>query len=442
MKKILFLPFIYTLAFSNSITIYNNNLAHIYESRDFNLTSGVQNIKYTNLPSSLIVDSISPDFKGDGVKLLSQSYQNNQLDINKLLKANLNEDVSFYSKERDKKLLKGKLININPNVIKTNKHYYVVDGGSIIFNKLPTNIDYKPYLEWKIDAKEPKVTEVDLSYLITGVSWSSNYTVSLNGKRLNFKAWATIVNRSGKEFKDFNVSLIAGSVNRRHTRVLKQSYKKMAAAPMVADAAVVAPKSISGYYLYNLPSKITLLNNQSKQIVIIDAKDIGYVRYGENFNNNFSNYGERKLNFAQIIEFKNSKENHLGLPLPQGLARVYKDKHYMGDDRVKNRAVGEKVKLNIGELFDIKGVQKITKYVAREKYRNVETTYTLKNSGKDALAVKINESIPRFGEKVSFKTSCKDNCSYKEKNALNREFTIVLKPKQEYKFTTEFEVYY
>jgi len=31
-----------TLLFSNSITIYNNNLAHIQEQREFNLTKGIQ----------------------------------------------------------------------------------------------------------------------------------------------------------------------------------------------------------------------------------------------------------------------------------------------------------------------------------------------------------------------------------------------------------------
>ena len=441
MKKIILIISTISLLFSNSITIYNNNLAHINESQKISLKEGLQEIKFKNLPNSIIVDSISPIFD-DSVKLISQTYKYNPLNIHNLLKANLNSEVEFYSQDKQKKLLKGKLINLNPTIIESDKKYYIVDSNSIVFNKLPKNIDYKPYLIWMIDSKKAKNSSVELSYLLNGINWSSNYTATLNDDTLNLKAWANIVNKSGKEFKDANVELIAGVVNRHRANIapMARMYKSKVMSMEASADINMPPKSISGYHIYKLPNRVTLLNNQSQQIVMLEAKNIKYKRYAVANNSYFNRYQERKINFSQQIKFKNSKENALGLPLPQGLVRVYKSKHYLGDSKIRNTPKGENITLNIGQMFDVVGKQKIIKYIVRDKYRDIETKYTIKNRGKEPIEVKISENIPRYRDTIKFKTSCSGICTSKEKNAFLREFSIKLKANESYSFTTEFEI--
>ena len=441
MKKIILIISTISLLFSNSITIYNNNLAHINESQKISLKEGLQEIKFKNLPNSIIVDSISPIFK-DSVKLISQTYKYNPLNIHNLLKANLNSEVEFYSQDKQKKLLKGKLINLNPTIIESDKKYYIVDSNSIVFNKLPKNIDYKPYLIWKVESKKAKDSSVELSYLLNGINWSSNYTATLNDDTLNLKAWANIVNKSGKEFKDVNVELIAGVVNRHRGNIapMARMYKSKVMSMEASADINMPPKSISGYHIYKLPNRVTLLNNQSQQIVMLEAKNIKYKRYAVANNSYFNRYQERKINFSQQIKFKNSKENALGLPLPQGLVRVYKSKHYLGDSQIGNIPKNENITLNIGQMFDVVGKQKIIKYIVRDKYRDIETKYTIKNRGKEPIEVKISENIPRYRDTIKFKTSCSGICTSKEKNAFLREFSIKLKANESYSFTTEFEI--
>ena len=443
MKKTILMSAIVSVLFSNSITIYNNNLAHINETQKISLKEGLQDIKFANLPKSIILDSISPTFE-NGVKLISQSYKNNPLSINNLLKENLNQEVEFYSRDREKKLLKGKLINLNPTIIESNKKYYIVDSNSIVFNKLPKNIDYKPYLIWKIDSKKAKESSVELSYLLNGINWSSNYTATLKDNTLSLKAWASIINKSGKEFKNAKIELIAGVVNRHRGNIapMARMYEKRVLAMEASSDVNMAPKSISGYHIYKLPGKVSLLNKQSQQIVMLEAKNIKYKRYAVANNSYFNRYQERKISFSQQIKFKNSKENALGLPLPQGLVRVYKSKHYLGGSQMENTPKGEKITLNIGQMFDVVGKQKIIKYIVRDKYRDVETKYTIKNRGKKPIDVKISENIPRYRNSIKFNTSCSGICSSREKNAFLREFTIKLKENESYSFTTEFEVYY
>jgi len=426
-----------TVLFSNSITIYNNNLAHLQEKREFNLTKGIQKLEFKNLPNSVIVDSLSADFNSNSVELISQNYTYNPLSIKMLLEANLNTKVDFFT--LDKKSLKsGKLISTTPTIVESDGKYYTVNQNSIVFSNFPKNIDLKPKLEWELNSKEALKASVDLSYLINSINWTSNYTLNLKEKKLSLKAWAKVKNSCGKDFKDIKLYLVAGDTNRvNRTRSRPLMYAK---ADMV-ESAVVAPKKLSGYYLYKIPYIVNIANNQSKQFALIDAKDVKFKQYGVVHNRNFGNYGEQKLAFSQVIEFKNSKKNNLGLPLPQGVVRVYKDNHYLGEDRVKNSAVNEKIKLNIGTLFDIIGSKKITKYIRKEKYGDIETTYTIKNRGNETIEVEIKESIPHYGNKITHKTDCKDECSYKKENAFNRVYKILLKPKEVFKFKSEYEVF-
>ena len=136
----------------------------------------------------------------------------------------------------------------------------------------------------------------------------------------------------------------------------------------------------------------------------------------------------------------------MGIPLPGGIVRMYQkdhggDIHFIGESRIGNLPEDENVTLTIGTLFDAVGEKKITRYTVRKGYRNVETTYTLRNQGHNPLTLKIEERIPTYGENIKVKTSCSGICSVAKKNAFIREFTIQLKAKGSYKFTSEFEVY-
>jgi hypothetical protein len=164
-------------------------------------------------------------------------------------------------------------------------------------------------------------------------------------------------------------------------------------------------------------------------------------------NSYFENYGEQKLQFSNTIEFENKKENNMGISLPTGVVRMYQkdsknETHFIGESRVGNIPEDENVTLTVGTLFDAVGEKKITKFVAKKHYRNVETTYNVRNQGKEPLELKIEERVPVYGNDITVKTSCKDHCSVEKKNAFVREFTIMLKAKEKYSFTSEFEVNY
>ena len=426
------------------ITIYNSNKAFVNDKRTVNIETGKQKLVYVGVPSSLITQSVVPTFEGVETTLFSQNYIYDLVSLNAMLNKSIDREVSFYTNGREPKLLKGIVMSASPQVMikesGSGSIYTLNAPTQVIFSSVPKNMITKPSLIWNVETKKSGKLDIDLKYLTKGISWKSDYVLNLDKKTLDLHAWITVNNNSGVSYENAQISCVAGELN--SVQEPRMEYRRMKGMAM-ADAAV-QEESFSGYHLYKIPFRETIANKQQKQIAFIDQKGVKYRQYGKNVNSYFEKYGEQKLSFANVITFDNDKNNSMGLPLPSGVVRMYQkdsngETHYIGEDRVKNIPENERVTLKIGQLFDAVGEKKISKYVARSGYRNVETTYSVRNQGKEPLSLKIEERIPVYGDKITQKNSCKGICSVEKKNAFVREFTIRLKAKEAYQFTSEFE---
>lgn len=433
------------------ITIYNDNRAFVNDTREVKVNKGKQQLVYEGVPPLVITESVVPTFTGMQTNLYSQNYIYDLISLQSMLTNSIDKEVEFYTNGESPRLSKGILLSQAPVMIKeenTNKIYTLNSGTQVIFSKVPERMITKPSLVWNMEAQKEGKLGIDLKYLTKGITWKSDYVLNLKKDVLDLVGWITVNNNSGVAYENAQISCLAGDVNR--AREIEENalrlYKSKSINNMMPRDEV-AEESFSGYHMYKIPFRETIANKQQKQINFIDKKNIAYRQYGVNTNNYFEHYDEQKLVFANTIEFKNTKANHLGIALPAGIARMYQkdssdETHFIGEERIHNIPEDENVTLTIGTLFDVVGEKSITKYIARKHYRNVETTYNIRNQGKESLLLKIKEHIPTYGDHISVKTSCKDNCSVKKKNAFVREYTIMLKGKEKYTFTSEFEVNY
>ena len=329
MKQLFFTLIFLNLLYSNSIAIYSNNLAFVNQNYDTNLTKATDKITISNLPKTVITNSIFVS----NLNPLSKEYIPKDYNyVKSLIEANLNSKVSFVY---NKKELNGVLINQEPLTIKSDKKIYLIKNpSSIIFNTIP---NYKSSSKLILHLKNKElVKKVDLNYLINSITWSANYIVNLKKDKLNIEMWADIQNRSGVDFNNYNIKLIAGDVNRvSHPRVMYKNTKALASPAVAMERSLsVNVRPISGYYSFEIPQKETI--KKHIQILIDTSKDIKYKEYAIATNQSFYRYNESKLNFTKELVFENKKSNNLGKILPQGIARVYKRGYYIGEDRVKN----------------------------------------------------------------------------------------------------------
>ena len=432
-----------------SLTVYNNNLAFIHEIREVALHEGKQQIRYEGIPSKVITQSVIPTFMPDIVTIYSQNYIYNLITRDALLQKSIGQMVGFYPNNKEGKLQTGTLLAMHPAVVvkkSTDGKIYILEKPSqVILEKMPPDMITRPSLLWNIEAQSAAKADIDLKYLTRGIGWKSDYILDLQKEKLNLTGWITITNNSGTAYKNAAINCVAGEL---HTLTPPPvTYRNLKTAEVAMAPAPVQEEAFSGYHLYKIPFKESIGDHEQKQILFIEKKGVGYHRYGKCLNTYFENYGTQKLHFENIITFKNSTKNGLGIALPAGTVRMYRKdssgaSHYIGEDRLPNTPADEKIKLTVGTLFDVTGQKRITRFKATRSFRDVETTYEVHNRSKETMELHIEEQIPAYGTKVTLKTSCKDPCRVEKRNALARVFIITLPPKSDYRFTSAFEVIY
>jgi len=120
-----------------------------------------------------------------------------------------------------------------------------------------------------------------------------------------------------------------------------------------------------------------------------------------------SSYGDlgQKMKVSVFVEFDNREASHLGMPLPKGVIRVYKkdgagNAQFVGEDNIDHTPRNEKVRLKLGEAFDVTADKKQTDFKRLPNPAKGNSLYEsafeiiLKNAKKEAVIVTVQEPIP------------------------------------------------
>ena len=180
----------------------------------------------------------------------------------------------------------------------------------------------------------------------------------------------------------------------------------MTAAPKQA----MTEEAMFEYHLYTLERPTTILENQKKQVALLQADEVKskkeFILRGSDYyyRGQADNLGER-LDVGVELEVKNEKEHGLGMPIPAGVVRVYKKDskgflQFVGEDRIEHTPDKEIMRLRLGTAFDVTAEKKQTNFrkisgMGPYNY-NYESSYqvTIKNAKDEAVQVKVLEPIP------------------------------------------------
>jgi hypothetical protein len=284
--------------------------------------------------------------------------------------------------------------------------------GRIVYPEVPANLRDRPTLVMSLNNAGAAQQEVELSYLTGGLNWKADYVAELNAAddKLDLSGWVTLTNTSGATYSNARLQLVAGDVNRvRDEMRLARPMAKMDMA-MAAEAPRMAEESLLEYHLYTLDRPTTIAENQTKQVSLLSAAGVPVrkellLRGADYYYQ--SSYGElgQKMKVGVFVEFDNKESAHLGMPLPKGVIRVYKkdgagNAQFVGEDRIDHTPRNEKIRLKLGEAFDVTADKKQSDF---KKLPNpakgnalFESGYeiVLKNAKKEAVTVTVQEPIP------------------------------------------------
>ncbi len=350
---------------SVSVTIYNSNFGVIKDVREIDLSKGMNTVKIVDVASQLDPTSVLIKLPAHVVE---QNYQYDLINFDKVLARYIDKEITVTL--QDKSTVTGVLLSASGMQVTIRQK----DGGLIMLPNiydaqvrvpnLPEGLITRPTLVWTIYSEDAGKKTAELSYQASNMSWTAEYVAELNNDdtKMNLNSWVTVTNNSGGTYNDAQLKLIAGEVNRlQRAKTDLRSYAKhandmlMEAAP---DYGGFEEKEFFEYHLYDLGRKTTLNNNESKQIALFNANDINIdLKYKVATGSNYYQSEPQKKDVNIVAEFKNSKENNLGLPMPQGRIRVNKSDgkslEFIGEDRIRHTPKDEIIKLNIGKAFDV-----------------------------------------------------------------------------------------
>jgi hypothetical protein len=431
---------------STSLTIYGSGIAMIDERRTAQIDHpGRVKLMYPGVPSLIDTSSVIANFL-QPASLFSQNYSYDVISYDSLLKYHLGKSVLYTEDENSLERKEGSLLSVSPILIQEKNRGSIYTPYRVFFPSIPKAMAIKPSLFWNIETKSKKL-DIDLKYLTRGVSWKSDYTADLvDDSLLNLNSWITITNNSGTTYQDTNITVIAGDVNMPQEQKRHPLYAKRELAPSPIVDANIQNEALLGYHIYKIPFKETIKDKGKKQISFIQKKGISYKKYAQSSENfHFYNFGEKKLQFDQVIEFKNSQDNHLGIPLPKGTVRVYKNdqshtSRFVGASNIKDIPKDEIVKLTIGKYFDIVGKERVTAFRQTKTQSHISYDLTITNHSKKTETIKLKKSLPANLGKLTVKDSCSNECSKEHLNAFTTQYSISLKPDGVYKMAISYDM--
>jgi hypothetical protein len=144
------------------------------------------------------------------------------------------------------------------------------------------------------------------------------------------------------------------------------------------------------------------------------------------------------------IKFKNTEENGLGIPLPKGAFKIYKedtDKNleFIGEDQINHTSKNEEVLLTTGKAFDLVG-KTITKN-SRNLGNNItenDMQITLRNNSKEEKTIRIvhprnpNSTINQNGENLKHELTSDNRYVWEKTMQPNTEFVLTFTERFKY----------
>jgi len=401
-----------------AVTIYNENLALIKDQRKLQLRRGASALAFRDVsarmrPETALLRSISAP---GSLAVLEQNFDFDLLTPQKLLEKYVNRSVSIIRTNPATGLEtteQAQVLSANSGVVlKIGERIETGIPGRIIYSDVPANLRDRPTLVMSLDNTGSAMQDVELSYLTAGLAWKADYVVELNANddQLDISGWVTLTNTSGATYRNAKLQLVAGDVN-QVTPVMQAQMRTLAApAPAAKARSDMAEESLFEYHLYTLGRPTTIAENQTKQVALLSASGVPARKELLLKGNDYyyqSSYGElgQKIKVGVFVEFDNKESAHLGMPLPKGIIRVYKkDKagnaQFIGEDRVDHTPKNEKIRLKLGDAFDVTADKKQTdfkKVSGTGKYNYLfESAYevVLKNAKKEAVTVTVQEPMP------------------------------------------------
>lgn len=383
-----------------AVTVYNNNLGVISETRSLDITKGTNRLAFTDVPALIDAASVRVELPNSNNRLtiLEQNYAYDLVSPEQMYQKYIDEQIEIV--DEDGNLYTGKLLAYNGGAITlldASGKVKIVSASKVTevnFPALPEGLITRPTLFWLYNSNADGKLDLRVGYQTGGMSWNAEYVGVLNENEtsLGLSGWSSINNQSGKRYENATLKLIAGDISRATQREPRYE-RKMTLSAMAPDEEGFEEKQFFEYHMYTLPRKATVADKEIKQISLFDPATASvkkaYVYKPE----------ENAKQVAVAVKFKNSQQTGLGMPLPAGRVRLFKadidgSMVLLGEDLISHTPKDEEVDLKVGYAFDIAAAERLmTQTRISDRVEDREYEVEFRNHKKEAVTISVEKKL-------------------------------------------------
>ncbi|WP_243324488.1 DUF4139 domain-containing protein [Geothrix sp. SG200] len=292
-----------------SVTIYQNDLAAVRDTRRVHLPKGPSRLAFADLLPSLRPKSAVLLDPGHGLQVRERNFEFNLLSPASLLDASLGLPVRIKG-EDGKPDLSGIQISLplqhppfragakpleriarlpqafvqppDPGVVVQS-----ADGtraalpAELAFKGIPPELRSSPTLVQGLEIDVDGTRDLTLLYTATHLSWTAAYVARLasDGKHLDLEAFATVNNPGAELLPNTTLQLVAGEPNTIWDPPERKAFSVDATTVEVVASAIAGPpvfkeEKLSEFPLFTFDRPVTLGAHSSKQLHLFSAKRI------------------------------------------------------------------------------------------------------------------------------------------------------------------------
>lgn len=395
-----------------SLTIYNQNIALVEDTRSLNVPAGRSRREFPGVSASIRPETVG--LSGRGLSVVEQNFDYDLLTPDKLMQSAVGDEIGIVRTNPGsgaQETQRARVLAANQGVVlAVDGHIEVLrDDGvptRVIFDEVPANLRPRPTLSVTLDAEGAGRRDVTLTYLTTGLQWKADYVARFDeaAGKLDLTGWITLTNQSGVTFTGADTRVVAGDV----ALVANDPYGGRGGYRPAPPRAVRgdgteqgSAQGLADVYVYPLPEPVTVANNQTKQVGLIDVAGVpASKRYlFETFN--FTTETEPRAADVAVV-FSNSRASGVGTQLPAGVARVYVndvngEPRFIGEDQVAHTPAGSDIVITTGQAFDVTVQPRVISsaseptggyWISRTRF---QMEYTVRNARSEATTVEVRQ---------------------------------------------------
>ncbi|MCX7514785.1 DUF4139 domain-containing protein [Frateuria sp. STR12] len=397
---------LYTAASDGSV---GEGHAVVREQRAMQLKAGTQDLVLGNLPLYLDPEAIALAFPDHRTKVISQRLllgQGNEAALAGLV----GREVDVLGSNGES-LAQGNLLRAgNGLLVKSASGTTLVRDYAAVRSSggdFPTGAS----LRLRVDAARAGNATATLSYPTAGLGWRAAYVATLqpgNACRMQFESRASIANRSGRDWHDATLKLVAGEPRFAKPEAPRPMMMRTYAAK--SESADMPQQSAMGdYRLYTLPQPVDLPDGSVSQVPLYASRTVACERtalyengnrwtppepmLSPDFNSGGSNTVESSLRFTAFDS------------LPAGYLRVLGSDNtgtpqFLGEGRLDDTPKGSDATFALGTVFDLRAERERTSFKVDKAAHTMDEAFriTLTNAGESARVVTVREHPSRWRE--------------------------------------------